>query len=218
MKIDKSRILFEDEHLLCISKRSGELVVAGKGKMDTLPLLDFLKKDYPTLRAAHRLDFETSGVLVFAKTKEVLEAILDSKFEGWKKIYQTLVMGRIERKSGTINMPLESRGEGRVEAITKYIVLDRFANSSYVECEMITGRHHQIRKHFAAIHHPLVLDELYGHKKFNSVFAREFRVHKFFLHASSLTIPHPVTKETLRLSAPLPIHFSQVLKKLRSLR
>ena len=73
MPLDPTRILFQDQHLLAVNKLSGELVVAGKGKVEKLPLLDFLKKDFPGLRAVHRLDFETSGVVLFARTKAAYE-------------------------------------------------------------------------------------------------------------------------------------------------
>lgn len=217
MPIAPERILYEDDSLLAVNKLSGELVVRGKGRVDKLPLLDFLKKDRSGLKALHRLDFETSGVVLFAKTKEVEEQILSSKFRGWRKTYRTLVMGRILRENGVIRIPLPARGKGTVEATTRYHVLERFAHSSYVEAEIETGRYHQIRRHFAEMRHPLVLDTVYGHKKFNSLFTQEFRLREFFLHAFSLCLPHPVTGKELCIEAPLPRPFQQVLKRLRSL-
>ena len=215
--MESSRILYEDEYFLAVNKLSGELVVRGAGKVGKLPLLDFLKKEHPELKALHRLDFETSGVVMFAKSKEVERAVLDSKFKDWKKVYRTLVMGRINRKSGVIRTPLPSRGKGNVPATTKYSVLERFANSSYIEAEIETGRHHQIRRHFAGIKHPLVLDHVYGHKKFNSVFTQEFGYKRFFLHAFSLTFPHPITGNKIHIEAPMPKIFKAVVKKLGSL-
>lgn len=216
--IQSERILFQDEHLLAVNKLSGELVVAGKGKIEKLPLLDFLKKDFPGLRAVHRLDFETSGVVVFAKTKAAQAAFLDTKFDQWKKIYHTLVMGMMPQNTGAIRIPLPARDKGTVEAETLYNVRERFANSTYVEVEITTGRHHQIRKHFAAIHHPLVLDALYGHKKYNGTFTQEFGYRRFFLHAAVAEFNHPVTGKKIRIEAPVPKQFADVLKKLRALR
>lgn len=217
MPIASERILYEDDSLLGVNKLSGELVVRGKGKVDKLPLLDFLKKDYPGLRALHRLDFETSGVVVFSKNKDVEKIILDSKFKGWRKTYRTLVMGRIMKSKGVLRMPLPARGKGKVEAVTHYNVLDRFANSSYIEAEIETGRYHQIRRHFAEINHPLVLDHVYGHAKFNSLFTRELHFRQFFLHASSLSLPHPITGEVVHIEAPLPRPFEQLIKRLKSI-
>jgi len=217
MPIASDRILYEDEHLLAVNKLSGELTVRGKGKVGKLPLLDFLKQDYPGIKAVHRIDFETSGVVVFAKNSNVEQKILNNKFDQWKKTYVTLLMGRVRRNSGAICKKLPARGRGVVEAETLYTVLDMFANSTLVECVITTGRHHQIRLHFAGIGHPLVLDSEYGHGKFNQVFRQELGYSKFFLHASKLSFPHPITGETVSIDAPMPKSFSACIKTLRSL-
>ena len=218
MPFSPYRILFEDDHLLIVDKLSKELVVRGKGKMRKLPLLDLLKEDYPGLRAVHRLDFETSGALVFAKSKEALDAILKSDFAGWKKIYTTLVMGRLSKDLGVISKKLSARMKGTlVPATTHYRVLERFGNSSLIEAKIETGRHHQIRRHFAAIHHPLVCDDEYGHRKFNNVFTQEFGYRTFFLHASMIEFPHPITGEKVHIESPLPKTFAGIVKKLKSL-
>ena len=203
MPISSDRILYEDEHLLAVNKLSGELVVKGKGAVGKLPLVDFLKKDYPGLKVIHRLDFETSGVVIFAKNAEVERKVLNNKFEQWEKVYCTLVMGRIQRRRGAIRKKLPARGRGMVEAETLYTVIDLFANSTYLECTISTGRHHQIRKHFASIDHPLVLDKEYGHSKFNQLFRQELGFSKFFLHASRLCFPHPMTGERVTIEAPM---------------
>ena len=216
MPLSTQRVLFEDDDLLAVNKLSGELVVAGAGKSDKLSLLDFLRKEYPGLRALHRLDFETSGVVLFARSKKAADAVLQSKFHGWEKAYRTLVARRMRRQSGAIRTPLPARGEGMVPAVTTYKVLEIFVNSTYLEAGMHTGRHHQIRRHFASIGYPLLLDEEYGSKAINRVFTREFRLRRFFLHAAKLSLPHPVTGEPLVIEAPLPNTFERVLKLLRS--
>ena len=218
MPISSDRILYEDEHLLAVNKLAGELTVRGKGKVGKLPLFDFLKKDHQGLKVVHRLDFDSSGVVVFAKTKEAERIFLNNKFDQWKKTYRTLVMGRIEKRSGAIRSKLPSRSHGLVDAETLYTVLDLFGNSSYVECAITTGRHHQIRRHFAHIGHPLVLDREYGLGKFNQTFRQELKYAKFFLHAATLEFPHPITGKTIRIDAPMPRAFEECLKKLRSLR
>ena len=217
MSLSPLRKLFEDDSLFAVHKLSGELVVAGAGASDKLSLLDFLRKDYPGLKPLHRLDFETSGVVLFAKTKQAADAVLASKFAGWKKTYVTLVAGRMPRQEGVIRTPLPARGEGVVPAETLYRVLEVFANSCLVEADIETGRHHQIRRHFAGIGHPLLLDEEYGNKGINRVFTREFRLRRFFLHAAKLSLPHPVTGKMLTIEAPLPRVFEGVLKRLRGM-
>jgi 23S rRNA pseudouridine955/2504/2580 synthase len=236
MPISPDRILFQDDHLLAVNKLAGELTVKGsslrrgygrqEGELGKLPLFDFLHKDYPGLRVLHRLDFDTSGVTLFAKTKVASEAVLASHFQGWKKVYHAIVAGVIDRDRGVIRALLPARSsrekkfEGKKEneelipATTNFVVLKRFHGVTYVECAIETGRHHQIRRHFAAIKHPLVLDELYGVPKFNQAFSRVMKFHKFFLHAQSLDLPHPITGKTVRIEAPMPRAFEEVLKRL----
>ncbi|MEK7563201.1 MAG: RluA family pseudouridine synthase [Patescibacteria group bacterium] len=249
MPISRDRILFEDEHLLAVHKLAGELTVRGsslrrgygrqEGERGKLPLYDFLHQDYPGLRVLHRLDFDTSGVLLFAKTKAAGEAVLASHFKGWKKVYRAIVSGVIDRDRGVIRALLPARGKfGKrnaefgidlkknssfrtpnselIPAITHFEVLKRFHGATYVECEIETGRHHQIRRHFAAIKHALALDEIYGELKYNKAFGRATGFRKFFLHAASLTLPHPISGETIHVEAALPKVFEAVLKKLQS--
>ncbi len=218
MAISQDRILYDDPHLLIVTKRSGELIVKGSGKTQELPLYDFLHRDYPGLRVVHRLDFETSGIVVFAKTKGALDSILATKFAGWKKTYQTLVLGRLPKKAGEIDKPLPARTKGVVEAQTLYKVLEEVGPVTFAEAEIESGRFHQIRRHFASIKHPLLLDHEYctrAQNKLNQRFAQAVGYHRFFLHSARLTFPHPVTHEELHIEAPLPLAFQSVLKKLR---
>lgn len=216
MPINKARILYEDDALLIVDKLSGELVVRGKGRLDKLPLLDFLEQEYPGLRPIHRLDFETSGAVAFAKRKDVLEAVLAKKFAGWVKTYVALVLDPLEKDSGVIDIPLPARsGEGKVKAQTRFRVLERFKGITYVEAQIERGQFHQIRRHFAAIKHPLILDDIYGNKKLNKAFSKEFRFRRFFLHAKSLLFPHPITGKIVEVDAPLPKPFAQVLEEMK---
>lgn len=212
------RILYCDEAILAVNKLSGELVVKGSGKVQKLPLFDFLKKDYPGLHPLNRLDFETSGIILFARNKKVLADVINANFRGWKKFYRTIVAGRIKQDEGEITLPLPARnkGEGNIPATTKFSVIERFLNSSYIEAEMETGRHHQIRRHFSMIHHPLVLDEVYGNEKFNRTFTKEFGFRRFFLHAVKVMFPHPVTGEEITVEASMPKPFQEVLRLLHS--
>lgn len=213
MPIDPRRILFEDEHLLIVTKLAGELVVAagGEGK---LPLFDFLKKDRPGLRVLHRIDFQTSGIVVFAKTAQAGEFVRQAKGD-WEKTYVALVAGRVEPKTGTIDRPLQARTvDTRVPAVTHYRVLRHFPSASYVEARIETGRKHQIRQHFALIGHPLLWDPLYGSGKIDAPFSQAMPYRRFFLHSSRLTLTHPVTKERMTVVSPLPAAFEQALARL----
>ncbi|MBI5156201.1 hypothetical protein HZA45_02910 [Candidatus Peregrinibacteria bacterium] len=219
--MDPKRTLYTDNDLLVVNKLAGELVVAAEkltaADRGNLPLYDFLHKDNPGLRVVHRLDFGTSGVIVFARKAEVVKKIRDSKFEGWKKCYRMIVHGKLEAKTGTITKALPARTHDvMVEAVTHYRVLAVLGDYSFVETQIDTGRKHQIRQHMAGIHHPLVLDPLYGDPRRDRPFKKKFRYRKFFLHAFSLDFPHPVTGKMIHVEAPLPKAFDEALQKLRS--
>lgn len=215
MSINPRRLLFEDEYLLAVNKLPRELVVKGQGKVEKLPLLDFLRVDYPQLKPIHRLDYETSGIVLFAKDPKALHVFIETNFADVQKYYQALVAGR-PTKEGIIQKQLPSRGGSLIEATTEYEVLRYFANSAYVEAKMHTGRYHQLRRHFAKIGHPLLMDKEYGLEKYNKVFYREFGYRHFFLHASELQFEHPITKEHLSIKAPLPSQFKKIVTVLSS--
>jgi RluA family pseudouridine synthase len=218
MPVFANRILYEDPSFLAVSKLSGELVVKGAGAVGKLPLFDFLKKQYPGIHPLNRLDFETSGVVLFARNKTILAQMMKSDKAEWKKTYQAILAGRLNKKGGVIDFPLPSRVKGeRVAAQTLYRVLELFPRSTHVEAEIVSGKHHQIRRHFAMIGYPLALDSVYGQKKFNGHFNQAFKYKNFFLHASKLSFRHPVTQEIVTIEAPLPRAFEEVLKKMRDL-
>ncbi len=213
--IHPDRILYEDQHLLVVNKRAGELAVAAEGE-GKLPLFDFLKKDHPGLRVVHRLDFGTSGIIVFAKTGEALESIRTSKFADWKKTYHAIVAGKMPKGERTITKELKARThEKLIPAVTHLKVLESYPVAAYVEARIETGRKHQIRQHLAMIGHPLVCDPEYGNAKADRGFRMVCTQRKFLLHARRLDLPHPVTGEQLHIEAPLPDQFEDALTHLR---
>ncbi len=215
--ISPDRFLYEDEYLLVVNKLAGELVVAageGEGKE---PLYDFLHATRPGLRVVHRLDFGTSGVLVFAKNADVVTKIREGKFAGWKKTYRTIVAKPMKNKVGTINHKLPARTKNElVDAVSHYCVLETYEHATFVEVQIDTGRKHQIRQHMKFIGHPLVLDPVYGDPRLDRAFKRHHKYRRFFLHASALEFPHPVTGKVVKVSAPIPKAFEDVLGQLRS--
>lgn len=213
MAIAEARILYADEYFLAVNKRSGELVVQGSGERGKLPLLDFLRKDYPGLHPVHRLDFETSGVVLFARSRPALAAMRGTAM---RKTYHALVTGTLKRRIGDIRTPLPARAsEGTVPALTRYRVLVSFGDVALVEAEILTGRQHQIRRHFAGIGHPLILDHVYGDIAANRKLGRSLGYRKFFLHASRLSFHHPFTGREITIEAPLPETFNEVLERLQ---
>lgn len=219
--IAKERILYEDEHLLVVNKLAGELVVAAPDKEEGVigksePLYDFVHKSYPGLRVVHRLDFATSGVLVFAKGAEVVKRIRDGKFKDWKKTYRTIVAKPMKNKFGTINRKLAARTKDElVDAVTHYRVLELFSHATYVEVDIDTGRKHQIRQHLAFIGHPLLNDPQYGDPRLDRAFKRHHKYRRFFLHAYRLSFPHPITGKEITIMAPMPKAFEEVLLELK---
>lgn len=171
----------------------------------------------------NRLDFETSGVVLFARTKAALAAMIPSLSKKTAedreilKTYVALITGTPPvKEGGVIRAPLPARNsEKLVPAETKYRVLEQFEYVALVEASFVSGRHHQIRRHFAAIKHPLILDSLYGIENANKAFSKHFHYQRFFLHAAKLTFLHPFTDQKVTIEAPLPPAFEEVLKKLR---
>ncbi|TSC57972.1 MAG: 23S rRNA pseudouridine955/2504/2580 synthase [Candidatus Peregrinibacteria bacterium Greene0416_19] len=215
MSIHPSRILFQDAHFLAVHKLPGELVVKGKGEVGKLPLLDFLKKEFPGIHPLNRLDFDTSGIVLFARNRAVLQRMLEEK-PPMRKVYRTLVIKDLPKDRGEILFRLPSRaGKGDTDALTRYRVLARFGSCSSVEVEIQTGRHHQIRRHFQMLGHPLVNDPLYGDKKWNRRFIESTGFRKMFLHAAELSFNDPFSGKSIKIADPLPEVFGEALKKIQ---
>ncbi len=166
----------------------------------------------------HRLDKDTSGLLIVAKNDKAHLAMSEQiQNRQVKKTYLALVRGVIAENEATIKMPIGRSTKDRKkmavtkngkEAITHFKVLERFSNYTYLEVRIETGRTHQIRVHMAEIGHPVVGDMVYSNGK------NEFGVEGQMLHATRLQFKHPITNKEMDLIAPLPMYFEDVLKKL----
>lgn len=219
-------IIYEDEAVLVVNKPSGMVVHPAPGHhQGTLvnALLFHIKqlsKSRTDLRPGivHRIDKDTSGLLMVAKTDEAHQALqLELKEKTTKRVYQALVNGVIHNQSGTIDAPIGRDPRDRKKmgvvadgrpAVTHFTVLERFAAHTLLECRLETGRTHQIRVHLTYIGHPLAGDPVYGFRKDVSAFGQ-------YLHAGVLGFTHPITQEWLEFSAPLPAHFREQLALLR---
>jgi len=213
-------ILFSDEHLLVVNKPAG-LSTLPEGYDKTAPcLIDLLKQEYGRVWVVHRLDKETSGAIVFARTAEVHRALnlaFDSR--AVSKIYHALSIGVPPWDEYTVDLPLRPDGDRRHRtvidrqrgkaAVTHLHVLERFTQHTLIEARPETGRTHQIRAHLAALDLSLAGDVLYGGKDGAVLIARTA------LHAHTLELEHPVTHEPLHVTAPYPPDFTQVLSQLR---
>ncbi len=197
------RILWQDDHYLAADKPAGVLT---QGRDSAEELLR-AQEGNPAIAAVHRLDRETSGVLLFAKTAEALEAAIALfKTHRVLKQYAAIVAGDVERQASTLTETLD--GE---RAVTHLKRLRATPDASFLSLRIETGRTHQIRRHLAGIRHPVVGDRQYGVKKSDD--PRVLSVTRQMLHAQELELPHPlIPGQHIRAHAPLPADFRAALK------
>lgn len=218
-------VVYEDDYLLVINKASGMVVHPAPGHY-TGTLVNALlyrfqlsQKDKMRPGIVHRLDKDTSGLMLVAKNDEVHDAL--SRMIANKEVerhYLAIVDGVIKHDTGTIDAPIGRDANNRQkmavtdvhgkEAITHFRVLETFSNHSLVECILETGRTHQIRVHMAYIGHPVSNDPMYGYGK-----STEFGQ---MLHSKSIRFIHPVTKEELFFEVEPPKEFLEFLEKLKN--
>jgi 23S rRNA pseudouridine955/2504/2580 synthase len=229
------RVLFEDDEVLAVDKPAGLAAHPGTGIVGaTLVEMarDYLKVPHdlpPTeFRAspAHRLDRDTSGVVIVAKTRRAMVG-LGATFEsgeGVRKTYLALAKGKMPRESGTIDLPLSEheqtarskaiRGVNFQEAVTRWKVVSSMKEASLLSVAIETGRTHQIRRHLEAAGHPVAGDRRYGDFPFNRAAKQRWGLGRMFLHAWRLELPHPVGGGRLALEAPLPPALVEVLSRM----
>ena len=171
----------------------------------------------------HRIDMDTTGSLIVCKNDMAHQSLSDQlKVHSIKRVYVAIVHGNIKEDNGTVNSPIGRHPTERKKmsihtkngrnAITHYKVLERFGEYTYIQCELETGRTHQIRVHMSSIGHPLVGDQVYGPRKCPFP-----KLQGQTLHAKTLGIIHPRTGEYLEINAPLPDYFIELLDRLRNI-
>lgn len=199
----KIRILVDDEHYLVADKPAGMLAV-GEGSAEEVLRV---QTGLPRLQAVHRLDRDTTGCLLFAKSSAAFDAaVAVFKTRRVTKLYHAIVFGSYDRSTSTVNQALD--GERAVSHIQREAVAK---DASFLKVRIETGRTHQIRRHLASIRHPVLGDREHGVK-----FARDPRlltVPRQMLHASGLELPHPMASgKTLKAHSPLPADFRRCLR------
>lgn len=231
-------IVYEDPAVVVVSKAPFTLTIPDRYAPEKFNLYHSLKKKYGEIFTVHRLDKETSGILVFARTEEAHKH-LSKQFQEHtvEKIYLTLVAGVLHEEEGIIEKPIAPHPhiagrmvvtKGGKPSITKFRVVEFFKNYSLVEADIRTGRTHQIRVHFHSMGYPLAVDAVYGKKE--AFFLSDVKVKKFHLgkyederplmirsalHSHRLTFDHPVTGMRKVFEAPLPKDFGAVVQQLR---
>ena len=216
-------LLYEDRDILVVNKPAGLLTMASdseKTRTAYFILTDYVRKGRSKSRnrvfIVHRLDRETSGILIFAKTIEA-KLHLQQHWDTTEKKYCALVHGRMEKETEIISSYLaenkahlvystSDRSKGRL-ARTAYRLLKQTKDFALLEVDLLTGRKHQIRVHLADIGHPVVGDSKYGGNRGQRNLA---------LHAHSLSVTHPFTGERLTFETAAPAHFSHLMGNLES--
>jgi RluA family pseudouridine synthase len=228
------RILYRDEAVLAVDKPPGMLTVPGRGDV-SLALSVAVREVAPEALPVHRLDRDTSGVVVFALSRAAHRA-LNTAFEGRRaeKTYLALVEGDLGA-ARSVDLPLcagrrgamrVAEGTGGLSALTDLRPAERFTKYTSCTCIPRTGRTHQIRVHLAAIGHPLAVDPRYGREgplRAGDLWAaapdpEALVLDRTPLHATSLRVPHPSGKGWLVVESPLPADLSRCLELLRAAR
>jgi len=225
-------VVYEDDTLVVVNKPAG-LVVHPAAGTPSGTLANALAYHFQQLPArgvrpgiVHRLDRDTSGLIVVAKTEAALENLSDQfRDRSVFKSYVALVHGRMSPDSGKIDQPLARDRSNRTRmavvrggrnALTLYRVRRSFDRFTLLDVELKTGRTHQIRVHLAWLKHPVVGDETYGGGRDNTIQDPQLRAHvrnlkRHFLHAEKLSFTHPTTGEVVKFESPLPAELSALL-------
>ena len=231
-KLDKvaalaNAILYEDDHLLVLNKPSGTAVHGGSGlSFGVIEGLRALRPEARFLELVHRLDRDTSGILLVAKKRSALRSLHEQLREkGMQKDYLALVRGDWPSHLKAVQAPLLKNilqsgervvrvsAEGKPSE-TRFKVEERFGFATLVKASPVTGRTHQIRVHTLHGGHPIAFDDRYGDRDFDRQLAST-GLARLFLHAAALTFTHPNTGEVLRMEAPLDNALKHCLAQLR---
>ncbi len=219
--------IYKDQDIILINKPAGIIVHPGT-KNPKHTLLNGILNDFPEIKyvgnperpgIVHRLDKETSGILIVARNNRSFES-LSNMFKSRKihKEYVCLVKGIVNPVEGTINSPIARHPRLKIkqaivingkESITKYKTMKNIKNFSLLRIQLFTGRMHQIRVHLSSIGHPILGDSLYG-KKNNELFKRHF------LHANKIVFDHPITKNLMEFKSDLPKDLEKILNNIEN--
>jgi 23S rRNA pseudouridine955/2504/2580 synthase len=220
----ESCIVYEDEHMLILNKPSGTAVHGGSGlKFGAIEALRALRPEARFLELVHRIDRDTSGILLVAKKRSALRH-LQAQFREKRvqKYYFALVMGSWKSSCRSVNAPLLKNEVNSIVRVnpngkaseTRFKILEKFENATLIQASPITGRTHQIRVHTQYTGHPIAWDDRYGDRRFDAYTGR-FGLDRLFLHAANIKFTHPGSEALMDISAPMERRLEQTLTKLR---
>jgi len=217
-------IVYEDSDVIVVNKPQGMVVHPAPGNYSgtLVNALLYHCTDLSGINGVlrpgivHRIDKDTSGILVVAKNDMAHKKLAEQlKEHSMNRIYNALVEGVLKEDTGTIDKPLGRHPNQRIKmavvkdgrrAVTHYKVLNRYKNNTLIECKLETGRTHQIRVHMSSIGHPIVGDPVYGYSK------QKFKLEGQMLHAKKLGFIHPATNKYMEFDSELPEYFKKIIE------
>ena len=228
-KLDKvaaleSCIIYEDDHMLILNKPSGTAVHGGSGlKFGAIEALRALRPDARFLELVHRIDRDTSGILLIAKKRSALRKLQEQfRNKTVQKYYFALVMGEWKASCKQVTAPLLKNEVNSIVRVnpngkpsdTRFKVLERLDQATLIQASPVTGRTHQIRVHCQYTGHPIAWDDRYGDPRFDA-FTKKVGLDRLFLHAANIKFTHPGTEEAMDISAPMESKLQNAVAKLR---
>lgn len=206
-------ILFENDNYIVINKKGG--IAVHDGTKNIIGLIDIIREKYgKNIDLCHRIDKNTTGCLVFGKNKKAVKffnnLLIDNNV---KKTYQAVLKGKLKRNI-IINKPIyKNIATKSKNSISKFKIIEHLNNATLAEVQIYTGRSHQIRIHAASINHPIIFDNKYGNKDFNSSFDKNIRK-KIALHSKSISFIN-LDSEILNIECNPPNEFNDLVKMLK---
>lgn len=228
-KLDKvaeleSCIIYEDDHMLILNKPSGTAVHGGSGlKFGAIEALRALRPDARFLELVHRIDRDTSGILLVAKKRSALRKLQEQfRQKTVQKYYYALVMGEWKASCKKVTAPLLKNEVNSIVRVnpngkpsdTRFKIIERLEQATLIQASPVTGRTHQIRVHCQYAGHPIAWDDRYGDPRFDA-YTKKAGLNRLFLHAANIQFTHPQTDEKMDISAPMEPMLVKAIEQLR---
>lgn len=228
-KLDKvaeleSCIIYEDDHMLILNKPSGTAVHGGSGlKFGAIEALRALRPDARFLELVHRIDRDTSGILLVAKKRSALRKLQEQfRQKTVQKYYYALVMGDWKASCKKVTAPLLKNEVNSIVRVnpngkpsdTRFKIIERLEQATLIQASPVTGRTHQIRVHCQYAGHPIAWDDRYGDPRFDA-YTKKVGLNRLFLHAANIQFTHPQTDEKMDISAPMEPMLVKAIEQLR---